>query len=114
MTVMKEEKKQEEEKLIWTKEEREKLSEKYGTSIIIENGTYEEVRTTQAPNDAYIVKYVYEDSVRYDLTRGTKMSLFDMYYDKLKQGLRSIDYGKGNIKPYLWGYKSPQGKKKKK
>ena len=68
MTVMKEEKKQEEEKLIWTKEEREKLSEKYGTSIIIENGTYEEVRTTQAPNDAYIVKYVHEGSVRYDLT----------------------------------------------
>ena len=114
MTVMKEEKKQEEEKLIWTKEEREKLSEKYGTSIIIENGTYEEVRTTQAPNDAYIVKYVHEGSVRYDLPRGTKMSLFDMYYDKVKQGLRSIDYGKGNIKPYLWGYKSPQGKKKKK
>ena len=114
MTVMKEEKKQEEEKLIWTKEEREKLSEKYGTSIIIENGTYEDVRTTQAPNDAYIVKYVHEGSVRYDLTRGTKMSLFDMYYDKVKQGLRSIDYGKGNIKPYLWGYKSPQGKKKKK
>ena len=46
MTVMKEEKKQEEEKLIWTKEEREKLSEKYGTSIIIENGTYEAVSYT--------------------------------------------------------------------
>ena len=114
MTVMKEEKKQEEKKFIWTKEEKEKLPEKYGTSILVENGTYEEVRTTQAPNDAYIVKYVYEGSVRYDLTRGTKMSLFDMYYDKLKKDLRSIDYGKGTIKPNLWGYKTPQGKKKKK
>ena len=101
-------------KSIWSTEELEKLSETYGTNILVENGTHEEVRTTQAPNDAYIVKYVYEDSVRYDLTRGTKMSLFDMYYDKLKQGLRSIDYGKGTIKPNLWGYKSPQGKKKKK
>ena len=113
MTVMKEEKKQEEEKLIWTKEEREKLSEKYGTSIIIENGTYEEVRTTQAPNDAYIVKYVHEGSVRYDLTRGTKMSLFDMYYDKFKTGLKIIDYGKGTIKPALWGYNNPKTKTKK-
>ena len=101
-------------KSIWSTEELEKLSETYGTNIIVENGTQEEVRTTQAPNDAYIVKYVYEDSVRYDLTRGTKMSLFDMYYDKLKKDLRSIDYGKGTIKPNLWGYKTPQGKKKKK
>lgn len=101
-------------KSIWSTEELEKLSEVYGTSIIIENGTDEEVKTTQAPNDSYIVQYVYEDSVRYDLTRGTKTALFDMYYDKLKKGLKSINYGKGTIKPNLWGYKSPQGKKKKK
>ena len=54
-------------KSIWSTEELEKLSETYGTNIIVENGTQEEVRTTQAPNDAYIVKYVYEDSVRYVL-----------------------------------------------
>ena len=59
-------------KSIWSTEEIEKLSETYGTFILVENGTQEEIRTTQAPNDAYIVKYVYEDSVRYDLTRGTK------------------------------------------
>ena len=42
--------------------------------------------------------------------------LFDMYYDKFKQGLKTIDYGKGTISPKLWGYSSPQnnGKKKRK
>ncbi len=101
-------------KSIWSSDEITNLNENYGTDIVVENGTQEEVKATQAPNDAYIVKYVYEDSVRYDLTRGSKVSLFDMYYDKLKQGLKSIEYGRGTIRPSLWGYKSPQGKKKKK
>ena len=99
---------------VWTSTEKDELKEKYGCEILIECGSIDQVTSNKYPSDAYIVKYVYEDSVRYDLTRGTKMSLFDMYYDKLKKGLRSIDYGKGTIKPNLWGYKSPQGKKKKK
>ena len=67
-----------------------------------------------APTDAYIVKYVRDDMIHYDLTRGTKISLFDMYWDKFKGDLKSIDYGKGSIKPNLWGYKAPQQKKKRK
>ena len=37
-----------------------------------------------------------------------------MYWDKFKGGLQTIDYGKGTIKPNLWGYKAPQQKKKRK
>ena len=37
-----------------------------------------------------------------------------MYYDKFKMGVKIIDYGKGTIKPNLWGYQSAQGPKKKK
>ena len=47
------------------------------------------------------------------LTRGTKITLFDMYWDKFKNGLKAIDYGKGTIKPNLWGYQAPASKKKK-
>ncbi len=112
--VKKPEKKVETKKSIWTSDEVNKLGEVYGTDIIVENGTLEEITTTQAPNDAYIIKYVYEDSVRCDLTRGTKTNLFDMYWDKLKNDLKSIDYGKGTIKPNLWGYKAPAPKKKRK
>ena len=49
----------------------------------------------------------------YDLTRGTQVTLFDMYYDKFKSQLVSINYGKGNIKPSLWQYRKPKEKKKR-
>ena len=114
MTVVKEEKKQEEKKLIWTKEEREKIRSEYGCDIIIEDGSLEDVSTKQAPTDAYIIKYLYEDKIHLDLTRGTKISLFDMYWDKFKGDLKSIDYGNGSIKPNLWGYQAPAKKKKRK
>jgi len=114
MTVVKEEKKQEEKKLIWTKEEREKIRVEYGCDVLIEDGSLEDVRTKQAPTDCYIVKYLHEDKIRLDLTRGTKVTIFDMYWDKFKNSLKSIDYGNGTIKPNLWGYKAPQQKKKRK
>ena len=106
-------KKPERKEMVWTKEERDTLKSKYGSEIIVENGSYEDVNTKQAPTDAYIIKYTYEDKVCFDLTRGTKIKLFDMYWDKFKSGLKSIDYGSGTIKPYLWGYQSPKQPKKK-
>ena len=113
MTATAELKKPEKKEMVWTKEERDKLKEKYGSEIIVENGSYEDVNTTQAPSDAYIIKYMHEDKIRFDLTRGTKIKLFDMYWDKFKSGIQSIDYGSGTIKPYLWGYQSPKQSKKK-
>ena len=106
-------KKPERKEMVWTKEERDTLKSKYGTEILVENGSYEDVSITQAPTDAYIIKYVHDDQVRYDLTRGTKIKLFDMYWDKFKGGVKSIEYGKGSIKPNLWNYQSTPTRKKK-
>tara|TARA_X000000368_G_C22396835_1_gene435726 strand:- start:9 stop:368 length:360 start_codon:yes stop_codon:yes gene_type:complete len=103
----------EKKEVIWTKEERNTLKEKYGSEIIIENGSIEDVSIKEVPSDAYIIKYSYGDKIHFDLTRGTKITLFDMYWDKFKDGLKSIGYGNGNIKPNLWGYQSPATKKKK-
>ena len=106
-------KKPERKEMVWTKEERDTLREKYGSEILVENGSYEDVNTPKAPSDAYIIQYVHDDQVRYDLTRGTKIKLFDMYWDKFKGGIKSINYGKGSIKPNLWGYQSTPTRKKK-
>ncbi len=108
------EEKKEEKKTIWSKDERESFGNNYGCELIIENGSYQDVATKKVPTDAFIVKYMHEDKICFDLTRGTKTSLFDMYWDKFKNGLKSIDYGHGTIKPNVWGYKSPQQKKKRK
>tara|TARA_R100001082_G_scaffold19667_1_gene9593 strand:+ start:572 stop:925 length:354 start_codon:yes stop_codon:yes gene_type:complete len=97
----------------WTAEEKRNLKTNYGTEIIIDNGSLEDVSTRQAPTDCYIVKYVRDDQVYYDLSRGSKVTLFDMYWDKFKGGLKSIAYGNGTIKPNLWGYQAPASKKKK-
>ena len=107
MTATAELKKPEKKEVVWTKEERDTLKEKYGSEIIVENGSYEDVSTSQAPTDAYVVKYVHEDKICFDLTRGTKVKLFDMYWDKFKEGLQSIEYGRGTVKPSVWGYQAP-------
>ena len=111
--LKKPEKKPEKKQVIWTKEERDTLKEKYGSEIIIENGSLEDVSTRQAPTDCYIIRYVRDDQVHYDLSRGSKITLFDMYWDKFKGNLKSIGYGQGTIKPNLWGYQAPTKKKRK-
>jgi hypothetical protein len=113
MTTTAELKKPEKKEMVWSKEEKDNLKSKYGSEIIVENGSLEDVNTKQAPTDAYIIQYVHDDQVRYDLTRGTKIKLFDMYWDKFKGGIKSIAYGNGSIKPNLWGYQSPKSSKKK-
>ena len=98
----------------WTPSEKESLKEQYGCEILVENGSLDEVMTTDAPSDAWIVTYEIDGTVHRDLTRGTRVKLFDMYYDKFKMGIKIIDYGKGIIKPSLWGYQSATAPKKKK
>ena len=100
--------------LYWTSTEKESLKETYGTEILVENGNPADVQTKDAPTDASIVTYTVDGKEHQDLTRGSRVNVFDMYYDKFKKGLKSIDYGFGNIKPNLWGYQNQQGPKKKK
>ena len=114
MTATPELKKPEKKEPIWTSAEKESSGEKYGCEILIEDGSLEDVSITNAPSDAYIIQYLYEDKVCFDLTRGTKVTIFDMYWDKFKGGIKSIGYGKGTVKPNLWGYSTPTKKKKRK
>ena len=115
MTVAQEKelKKPEKKEPIWTTEERQTSKEKYGCEVLIEDGSIEDVSIKKAPSDSYIIRYFYKDKERIDLTRGSRVTLFDMYWDKFKGGIKSIEYGMGTIKPNLWGYQSPATKKKK-
>ena len=100
--------------LFWTTTEKEKSKETYGCEILIENGSLDEVMTTEAPSDAWIVTYEIDGTAHRDLARGTRTKLFDMYYDKFKKGLKDIQYGHGNISPKMWGYRSKQAPQRKK
>ena len=103
-----------EESMFWSASEKESSKQKYGCEILIENGTYEEVCTKDAPNDARIVKYEVDGIICYDLTRASKVvNIFDMYWDKFREGIKSISFGHGRISPKLWGYQAPKKKKQK-
>ena len=97
----------------WSKEEKETSKTKYACEILVSNGSLADVHTTDAPNDAWIVKYTIDNKDCLDLSRGTKTKLFDMYYDKFKTGLKSIEYGSGTVSPRLWGYQTKTARKKK-
>jgi hypothetical protein len=97
----------------WTLQEKETCKTIYGCDILVENGTYAEVCTKEAPNDAYIIKYIVDDKLCSDLTKGSKVRLFDMYWDKFRENFKSIDFGYGRVNPRLWGYQSPKTKRRK-
>ena len=98
----------------WTTSEKENSKQKYGVEIMIANGTWEQVNTKECHNDARIVTYVVDGETRYDLTRSQKaVSIFDMYWDKFRDGIKKIDYGQGMYNPKLWGAKAPETKKRK-
>ena len=97
----------------WTKEERENTKDNYSCEILISNGSFEQVRTREVPTDACIIQYMVDNTDCYDLARGTRVKLFDMYYDKFNN-VKAMDYGQGTIKPSLWRYASEAAPKKKK
>jgi hypothetical protein len=98
----------------WTTTEKETCKSRYGCDILVENGSYAEVCTKEAPNDTYIVKYLVDDKICFDLTRGSRIKIFDMYWDKFRENLKSIDFGYGRVNPKLWGYQSSSKTKKRK
>ena len=97
----------------WTSTEKESLRESYGTEILVENGAPADVQTKDAPTDASIVTYTVDGKEHQDLTRGSRVKLFDMYYDKFTS-VKRIEYGMGTIKPSLLGYSGEATPKKKK
>ena len=113
MSTVKEEKKVEKTETYWTPTEKESLKEAYGTEILVENGSPADVQTKDAPTDASIVTYTVDGKEHQDLTRGSRVKLFDMYYDKFTN-VKRIEYGQGIVKPSLWGYSGEAAPKKKK
>jgi len=96
------------------REEKTILPVRYGCEILLEKTFLEKAKDTSFPNDAYLIWYTTDDNQYIDLTRGTRVRIFDMYYDKYGPGsIQKIDFGYGRVSPKLWGYKQPEKKKRK-
>ena len=102
-------------KVYWTAKEKEQLGNKYSTELLTENCNAEQKTNKYLPSDAYLVTYKHEKELRSDLVRSpSRINLFDMYYDKYREGLNKIEWGYGTINPSQWGYKQSEKKKKRK
>jgi hypothetical protein len=96
------------------KEEKTILPGSYGCDILLQDTTLDKVKDPSFPNDAYLIWYKNEGTERLDLVRGSRVRIFDMYYDKYGPGVvQKIDFGYGRTNPKLWGYKQPEKKKKR-
>ena len=98
----------------WTPEEKKETSSRYGCEILFERATLAQVKDPSLPSDAYLIFYRIDNETYMDLCRGRRVKVFDLYYDKFGPGsVQKIDFGYGRVSPKVWGYKAPDGKKKK-
>jgi hypothetical protein len=96
------------------KEEKTILPGNYGCDILLQDTKLDKVKDPSFPNDAYLIWYNFDGSQKMDLVRGSRVRIFDMYYDKYGPGsVQKIDWGYGRTNPKLWGYKQPEKKKKR-
>ena len=96
------------------REERTVLPSTYGCEILLEKTTITQAKDSSFPNDAYLIWYTIDGKENIDLVRGTRVRIFDMYYDKYGPGtVKKIDFGYGRTNPKLWGIKQSDKKKRK-
>ena len=101
-------------KSAWSSDEK-KLIGTYGCQILAEDATLDQLNDKKYPTDTSIVSYAVEGKVLKDLCRGSKVNIFDLYYDKFgKDSVKGIDFGNGTLNPSQWGYKAPEKKKRRK
>jgi hypothetical protein len=97
------------------KENQKFLPHEYGCEILFEKATMTQAKDPSLPTNAYLIWYKVDGATYMDVTRCRKrVDLFDFYYDKYGPGsVQKIDFGYGRVSPKLWGYKSPEKKKKR-
>ena len=84
-----------------------------GIKIIHEACDPELANDKSLPYTSYLVRYLKEGQVTYDITNcGKQAELFDHYYDTYKKDFIRFDQTQGRMNPKMWGNKSPEEKKK--
>lgn len=64
------------------------------------------------PRDSYLISYFKDDELKYDIVRGTKIELFDYYYDNFRN-VNDITWTDGAINPKIYDYIPKEIKKRK-
>lgn len=70
--------------------------------------------TRDLPYDSYVVTYIEDGRICYDIVRPRKqMDIFDYYWDNYREDFRPPwRQSEGRVNPKQWGIKTKEGKKK--
>ena len=64
------------------------------------------------PRDSYIVSYTKDGNLVYDIARGSRVEVFDYYYDNFRN-VKSINWTDGAINPKVYDYIPKETKRKR-
>lgn len=64
------------------------------------------------PRDSYLVSYLVENELKYDISRGSRVEIFDYYYDTYRN-VTSISWTDGTVNPKTYDYVPKENKKKR-
>lgn len=65
------------------------------------------------PYTAYLVEYEDGSEICHDIVIcNKKVDIFDHYWDRYREGLKSFKQTEGRVNPKLWGAQKPEKKKK--
>lgn len=81
--------------------------------MIHENCDQDLAQNKDLPSNSYIVAYVVEDQIKYDIVQSdSRVHIFDLYYDKYKN-VRGMKWTSGIVNPRVWNCQPSESKKKK-
>ena len=64
------------------------------------------------PLNSYLVTYISDEETFYDIVICNKqVDIFDMYWDKYREGLKDIRWTDGRVNPKLWQSRTENKKK---
>lgn len=81
--------------------------------VVHEKCEKEVAKDKSLPVNSYLVTYLLEDKLTYDIVICNKRAdAFDIYWDKYRENLKSIEWTDGKVNAKTWGYKPPERKRK--
>lgn len=74
----------------------------------------EKHNTRELPYDAYVVEYIDEEGIKFDIVQPRKqIEIFDYYWDNYREGLQGWWQSEGRVNPKLWQDSNSKTSKKK-
>jgi hypothetical protein len=85
----------------------------YSVIVIVTNCEPSAAKDKTLPRNSYLIKCEKEETLWYDIVMGFQVDIFNAYYDKYGDVIKSMTWTEGSILPKLWGYQQKESSKSK-